>query len=79
VQPYDLEIIGQEVHPTTKPKRLSDDLANQERIRELYSAGDLTKADIAREVGYPRKTMCAWIKSNLEDEGEEPGGGDVLP
>ena len=49
---------------------------NQERIRELWEAGDLNKADIAREVGYPRQTVSACIKGNLENVG---GGGDVLP
>jgi len=67
-----LETIGPERQEASKPKRLSDDLANQDRIRELWVAGDMNKADIAREVGYPRQTVSLWIRSNLENN-------DVLP
>lgn len=78
-----LETIGHSTPPTTsapKTKHLKDDLETQERIRELWGTGDTSKADIAREVGYARQTVSAWIKNNLEGEAEdEGGGGDVLP
>ena len=74
-----LETIGQDTPfttTTTKAKRLSDDLETQDRIRELWEVGGLSKADIAREVGYPRQTVSLWIRNHLESEG---GGEDVLP
>ncbi len=74
-----LETIDQDAPPTmptTRATRLSDNPATQDRIREPWAVRDLTKADIVREVGYPRQTVSLWIRSNLETEG---GGGDVLP
>ena len=71
-----LETIGQDAplaEEALKPKRLSDDPANQDRIRELWVAGDMNKADIAREVGYPRQTVSLWIRTHLENEGSGAG------
>ena len=76
-----LETIGHSTPPTPsapKTRHLKDDLETQERIRELWESGDTSKADIARETGYPRSTVGLWIKNNLEGEGEPGGGGDVL-
>lgn len=44
------------------------------RSHLLWVAGELSKADIAREVGYLRSTVGTWVRENLEGEGEAGGG-----
>jgi len=73
-----LETIGQEAPPTPSPKRLSDDPANQDRIRELWEVRGTSKAAIAREVGYPRSTVSTWIKENLVQVDSKPLSDDPV-
>ena len=36
----------------------------------MWTAGDMTKAGILREVDHPRQTVSLWIRNHLEGEGE---------
>ncbi|MDD5515465.1 MAG: ribbon-helix-helix domain-containing protein [Synergistales bacterium] len=59
------------VEPEAKPtiQRLSEDLAAQERIKEIWRAGERNRQSIARQVGYKDRTVQQYIKDCL-DSGE---------
>lgn len=56
-----------EIKPTIQ--RLSEDLAAQEQIKELWRAGERNRQSIARQVGYKDRTVQQYIKDCL-DSGE---------
>jgi len=56
-----------EIKPTIQ--RLSEDLAAQEQIKELWRAGERNRQSIARQVGYKDRTVQQFIKDCL-DSGE---------
>jgi len=57
--------------PEAKPtiQRLSENLAAQERIKEIWRAGERNRQSIARQVGYKDRTVQQYIKDCL-DSGE---------
>ena len=60
--------VKQDVKPEVKPtiQRLSEDSATQERIKELWRAGERNRQVIARQVGYKDRTVQQFIKDCLE-------------
>lgn len=63
--------VKQDVKPEVKPtiQRLSEDTATQERIKELWRAGERNRQAIAQQVGYKNRTVQQYIKDCL-DSGE---------
>ncbi|MDF0591892.1 ribbon-helix-helix protein, CopG family [Candidatus Methanocrinis natronophilus] len=57
------------VEPESKPpiQRLSEDLAAQDRIKEIWRAGERNRQNIARQVGYKDRTVQQFIKDCLEN------------
>jgi predicted transcriptional regulator len=57
--------------PEAKPtiQRLSEDLAAQEKIKEIWRAGERNRQNIARQVGHKDRTVQQFIKDCL-DSGE---------
>ncbi len=57
-----------DVKPEVKPtiQRLSEDLAAQEKIKEIWRAGERNRQVIARQVGYKDRTVQQYIKDCLE-------------
>ncbi|MDD5047872.1 MAG: ribbon-helix-helix domain-containing protein [Methanoregulaceae archaeon] len=57
-----------EIKPDVKPtiQRLSEDSATQERIKELWRAGERNRQAIAQQVGYKNRTVQQYIKDCLE-------------
>ena len=62
---------GPKVEPESKPtiQRLSENLAAQEKIKEIWRAGERNRQSIARQVGYKDRTVQQFIKDCL-DSGE---------
>ena len=63
VKPVKQEV-KQEVKPTIQ--RLSEDSATQEKIKELWRAGERNRQNIAQQVGYKNRTVQQYIKDCLE-------------
>jgi len=67
-----------EIKPTIQ--RLSEDLAAQEQIKELWRAGERNRQSIARQVGYKDRTVQQYIKGGLDrGEREKEGRPDRSP
>ena len=64
----DVKPVKQDVKPEVKPtiQRLSEDTATQERIKELWRAGERNRQSIAQQVGYKNRTVQQFIKDCLE-------------
>ena len=68
----DVKPVKQDVKPEVKPEvkptiqRLSEDSATQEKIKELWRAGERNRQVIARQVGYKDRTVQQYIKDCLE-------------
>lgn len=64
----DVKLVKPDVKPEVKPtiQRLSEDSATQERIKELWRAGERNRQVIARQVGYKDRTVQQYIKDCLE-------------
>jgi predicted transcriptional regulator len=64
----DVKPVKQDVKPEVKPtiQRLSEDSATQEKIKELWRAGERNRQVIARQVGYKDRTVQQYIKDCLE-------------
>jgi hypothetical protein len=64
----DVKPVKPDVKPEVKPtiQRLSEDSATQERIKELWKAGERNRQVIARQVGYKDRTVQQYIKDCLE-------------
>jgi len=62
---------GPKVEPEGKPtiQRLSENLTAQEKIKEIWRAGERNRQSIARQVGYKDRTVQQYIKDCL-DSGE---------
>lgn len=67
----DVKLIKQDVKQEVKPtiQRLSEDSATQEKIKELWRAGERNRQVIAQQVGYKNRTVQQYIKDCL-DSGE---------
>jgi len=59
-----IKVVEPEVKPTIQ--RLSEDLATQEKIKELWRTGERNRQIIARQVGYKDRTVQQFIKDCLE-------------
>ena len=64
----DVKPVKQDVKPEVKPtiQRLSEDSASQEKIKELWRAGERNRQSIAQQVGYKNRTVQQYIKDCLE-------------
>ncbi len=60
--------VKHDVKPEVKPtiQRLSEDTATQERIKEIWRAGERNRQAIAQQVGYKNRTVQQYIKDCLE-------------
>ena len=53
---------------STKVQKLSlrEDEKAQQKIRDLWSDGERTRATIARAIGHPPRTTQKWIRAEIE-------------
>ena len=65
----DVKPVKHDVKPMVKPtiQRLSEDLTAQERIKEIWRAGERNRQVIAQQVGYKNRTVQQYIKDCLEN------------
>ena len=65
----DVKPVKQDVKPVVKPtiQRLSEDTATQDRIKEIWRAGERNRQVIAQQVGYKNRTVQQYIKDCLEN------------